>query len=207
MKVRFLPNLPIVFEMSKTSIIFMDCDGVINNDDFIIEWQARNGNSDESMSAFKQRYYLHDNHKGYVVPELLDRFVNLCDETDCRIVWSSSWREGYWKLDIDTDEFGFDYHGIAELWKAKGFPLRRLIGCTPCLDFSRFSYVPRGVEIQKWIDDNREKYNIGNVAILDDNEDAFKGVKYENARFFQTKFKHGLTEEIACAINEWLKEQ
>ena len=90
---------------------------------------------------------------------------------------------------------------------AKELPLRRLIGCTPCLNLSRFSYVPRGLEIQRWIDDNREKYNIGNVAILDDDEDAFKGVKYENARFFQTEFKHGLTEEVADRMKKWLQEQ
>jgi hypothetical protein len=193
--------------MSKTPIIFMDCDGVINNDDFIIEWQARNGGSDESMNAFRQLYYFSNGKAGYVVPELLDRLVNLCDETDCRIVWSSSWRESYWKPDIDTGEFHFDYHGIAELWKAKGFPLKRMIGCTPCLDLSRFSYVPRGLEIQSWIDENKERYNIGNVAILDDNEDAFYGVEYRKARFFQTEFEHGLTEEMACEIKKWLKEQ
>lgn len=193
--------------MSKTSIIFADFDGVVNNDDFIVEWQARNGNSDESMSAFRQRYCLHNNHEGYVVPELRDRLVNLCDETGCKIVWSSSWRESHWKPDIDTGEFHFDYHGIAGLWRAKRLPLRCLIGCTPCLDLSRFSYVPRGLEIQRWIDDNREKYNIGNVAILDDDEDAFKGVKYENARFFQTEFKHGLTEEVAGRMKKWLQEQ
>ena len=189
------------------NILFADCDGVINNDDFIDEWQARNGNSDESWDEFKKLYYFHNGHEGYVVPELLDRLINICNETDCRIVWSSSWREDYWKPDIDTGEFGFDYHGIAGLWRAKGLPLRYLIGCTPCLNLSRFFYVPRGVEIQEWIDDNREKYNIDNVAILDDDEDAFKGVKHENARFFQTEFKHGLTEKMAVGLKKWLKKQ
>ena len=184
--------------MDTSRIIFLDCDGVLNCDEFVSEWIGLHG--EDGIDEFKRLYCMHGGEAGYVVPELLERFKRVCDSADCGIVWSSSWREDYWLPDIDTGEFRFDYAGIARLWKAKGFPLDRLMGCTPCLDVSRFSYVPRGLEIQKWIDENAGRYNIGNVAILDDNEDAFYGVRYENARFFQTEFEHGLTEEMVDGI-------
>ena len=182
-------------------------DGVLNNDDFLEAWREKYGDSAESRKEFASRYYYHDGEAGYVVPELLERFKRLCDETDCKIVWSSSWRESYWKRNKDTGDFNFDYHGIRHLWMAKGLPYERLIGCTPCENYSRFSYVPRGVEIQMWIDSHMEAYDIGRVAVIDDNEDAGIGIEYENARFFQTDFQHGLTEEIADAIKAWFKEE
>ncbi len=193
--------------MSNNDIIFLDCDGVINNDEFISEWIALHGDSDDGMLEFKSKYYIHDGESGYVVPLLANRLRRICSDTDCRIVWSSSWRENYWIPDIDTGEFRFDFHAIAKLWRAKGFPLERLIGCTPCLDSSRFSYVPRGLEIQSWIDDNGKRYNIRKVAVLDDNEDAFVGVRHSQARFFHTDFESGLTQEIADEMTRWFREQ
>jgi len=186
-------------------IIFLDMDGVLNSDDFISEWIASHGDSDESMEQFKQLYYFHDGHEGYVVPELLERLKWICSETGCRIVWSSSWRESYWRMNQDSGDGEFDWHAIAELWRAKGLPVELLAGCTPCLDMSRFSYVPRGLEIQRWIDENSERYNIRRIAILDDNEDASVGVEFERARFFQTMFEHGLTRGIAEDVVGFLK--
>lgn len=190
---------------NQTRAVFLDMDGVLNNDEFIMDWIAKHGDSDASLAEFKKRYYRHNNVDGYLVPQLLGTFIWLCDETDCRIVWSSSWRQDFWKPDIDTGEFHFDMHGVRRFWKAKGLPVERLIGCTPCENLSRFSYVPRGVEIQMWLDENATRYNIGNVAILDDLEEAFYGVKYERARFFQTEFQFGLTDDIANATVSWLQ--
>lgn len=189
-----------------TNVIFLDMDGVINNDDFLEQWMDIHGNSVESKKEFASRYYYHDGESGYVVPELLERLKRLCEETDCKIVWSSSWREYYWKRNQDTGEFNFNYQQIRHLWLAKGLPFDRFIGCTPCEDCSRFSYVPRGVEIQMWLDENASRRNIGKVAIIDDNEDAEIGVEYERAKFFQTMFQHGLTEEIADDIKRWFEE-
>lgn len=187
-------------------ILFLDMDGVLNSDDFITQWIESHGDSDASMEQFKRLYFIHDGIEGYVVPELADRLGTICLRTGCRIVWSSSWRENYWTLDPDTGDGRFDWHAIAELWRAKGLPLQCLIGCTPCLDSSRFSYVPRGVEVQSWIDQNSERYNIGRVAILDDNDDAIVGVEYGDARFFQTELEHGLTAGIASEIVEYFSD-
>lgn len=187
----------------KTNIIFLDCDGVINNDAFIAEWQKAHGDSKQSKDEFCCRYFAHNGHNGYVVPELVKRLNKLCDDTNCRIVWSSSWRQNYLERDADSGEFRFNYHEIASLWKAKGFPLQHLIGCTPCEDSSRFSYVPRGAEIQMWLDENAARYNVCKCAILDDNEDAFVGVTWKSALFFQTELELGLTREIAEQIKNW----
>ena len=189
------------------SVVFMDCDGVINNREVLQQWKMLHGEGEKSQREFMERYYLHEGYEGYVVPELLERLKWLCDETGCKIVWSSSWREQFWRKDAMTGEFGYDWHGIARLWKAKGFPLDRLIGCTPCENLSRFSYVPRGVEIQKWIEENWKRCHIGRVAILDDDPDAAIGVEYPEARFFQTAFFHGLTQDIADEVVGWLCQE
>ena len=192
--------------MMGTGVIFLDMDGVVNSDAFIDDWIADHGPGETSMARFKSLYYTHDGEPGYVVPELVDRLKSVCDRTGCRVVWSSSWRQNYWVQDPDSGEFYFDYHRIRHLWEAKGLPFGRFAGCTPCLDLSRFSYVPRGCEIQEWLNENAARYNIGRAAILDDNEDAEVGVQYENARFFQTTFERGLTEDIAESVVDWLNE-
>ena len=149
-------------------------------------------------TEFEKKFFNHSGHRGYVVPELRDRLIKLCEATGCKIVWSSQWRECFFK------KGEFDMRAVDEFWRAKGLPSSLLVGGTPCENLSRFSYVPRGVEIQKWIDANKEKMDIGRVAILDDTEDAEVGVEYEQARFFQTEFDHGLTEEISSKAIEWL---
>lgn len=184
-------------------LVFLDMDGVLNNDDFIEQWTKEHGWDDESKELFIKRYYMHDGHEGYIVPELRDRLLSLCEKTGCKIVWSSSWREKCWKKNQDTGEYGFDWNETRNIWKAKKLPVQLLVGCTPCLDLSRFSYVPRGVEIQEWIDGNADRRHVGKMAILDDNPDAEVGVTDSRARFFRTDSRHGLTEKIADEIAMW----
>lgn len=184
------------------NILFLDCDGVINNQDFLDEWKSVHGDSRASLDEFKKLYYVHDGFKGYVVPELLERVWDICDVTDCHIVWSSSWRTEF--ASMYDGSFIFDWNGIERLWKAKGMPFGRLVDCTPCLDSSRFSYTPRGVEIQRWLDDNVERFGVNRAAIVDDDEDAGIGIEHSGTRMFQTSFQHGLTEDIALSVVEWL---
>lgn len=186
------------------NIIFLDMDGVVNSDEFTTEWFKNHGHDQSSLMEFSNLYCKHDGHSGYVVPELVERLKRICDETDCRIVWSSSWRENYVK---EGSENSFDMDTIKALWKAKGLPVERLIGCSPCLDMSRYSYVPRGCEAQKWLDENAEKYGVEKVAILDDGDDADVGVVFDGARFFQTTFEKGLTQEIADSLVEWFNDK
>lgn len=191
-------------EIEKNKIIFLDCDGVINNDAMISDWISKHGDSKESMEGFRKRYCLHDGHDGYVVPELVERLKNICEKAGCKIVWSSSWRENYLKRNPDTGDFHFDYEAIRSLWVAKGFPVERFIDCTPCENMTHYSYVPRGLEIQDWIDKYKDILYVGKCAILDDNEDAGYGIKDEGTRFFQTSFSLGLTKDIANDVVEWL---
>ena len=186
----------------------LDCDGVLNSSEFFEQWLNSHNSSNSSVQEFKRQFCVHNGYEGYVVPELLGNLNFLCDSTQCKIVWTSSWREKYWERNQDTGDFSFNWHEIAVLWKAKGFPLNRLIGCTPCLDCSRFSYVPRGLEIQSWIGYHQNEYNnsIKRIAILDDNPDAEIGVKFESTRFFQTTSKKGLTKEITNQVVNWLNE-
>jgi len=189
----------------KTRIIFLDCDGVINNDAMISDWISKHGDSKESMEGFRKRYCLHDGHDGYVVPELVERLKRLCERAECKIVWSSSWRENYLKRNPDTGDFHFDYEAIKRLWVAKGFPAGRFIDCTPCENMTHYSYVPRGLEIQNWIDKYKDVLCVGKCAILDDNEDAGYGIDDPDVKFLQTDFSLGLTQEIADEAEKWLK--
>lgn len=191
-------------EDSKMKILFLDCDGVINNDQPLTAWIEKYGDTKESKEAFSQAYCVHDGFDGYVVPYLVDRVKDVCNKTDCRIVWSSAWRQNYYRRNTDSGEFEFDYHTVKQLWVAKGFPAERLIDCTPCENMSRYSYVPRGVEIQMWLDSKKKFLQVGRCAIFDDDEDAIVGVDDPNVKFFQTSFSLGLTEEIAAEAIEWL---
>lgn len=188
------------------NIVFLDMDGVVNSDEFLEKWFESHTRDEKSYKEFSSLYCIHDGHNGYVVPELVERFKDICEKTDSMIVWSSSWRENYLLKEIGVDDFLFDLDEIRSLWKAKGLPVERFIGCTPCFNLSRYSYVPRGCEIQSWIYDHENQYEIEKVAILDDNDDADVGVTYDNARFFQTTFRHGLTSGIANDIISWMTQ-
>lgn len=178
------------------NLIFLDMDGVLNCGSFYEDWRkSRPGDG----SSFFEQYCMAGGVEGYVVPELLDRFVCLCDRTDAGIVWSSSWRINYERGNGDFDE-----DGIRRLWTAKGLPFDRYVGCVPVIDFHRMSYVPRFLEIRRWLEANPQvKYR--RAAVLDDDYDAWRlDLDHWDVVQFQTTWSYGLTEEIAVRAEDWL---
>lgn len=168
-------------------LIFLDIDGVLNSNDFAV-WCAT---TDEGKQFIK------DGGHHWVDPNVVNRIIKICDETEAGIVLSSSWR--FWNLESTIEDLNRyrDLKGIAE----------RLIGVTPRLKMSS-SY--RGPEIQ-WFLDNIVKPPIDpynrfydydffkqakrkkiSYCIIDDDTDM---LPEQMDNFVNTDFMVGLTDE------------
>lgn len=178
------------------NIIFLDMDGVVNSISFFEEWQRLHGSGEKSLEEFRSRYCCPD---GYAVPDLIGRVNSLAHDADAGIVWSSSWRERF--LLPTTDDL-FDEHRIRRCWESVGLDAGRFIGCTPCLNATRYSFVPRSVEIQRWIKVHDVVYNMDRAVILDDDPDA--GVHHPRVLNVLTDMEFGLTAEKAGIARRWL---
>ena len=171
------------------NIIFLDMDGVINNQDFITEWINNHPSEDHDRITFNKTYCLHGIY--YIVPYLLERFNNLYNSIpNCKIVWSSSWRLG----NRDSKLF------IEALYNGCGFPKNSFLSYTPYLNGA-----PRADEITKWIKSFSDIYNINKCAIIDDDSDAEINhqINKIECKFFKTNPKEGLTENIASEIKKY----
>ena len=160
----------------KTPIIFLDLDGVLNHEDFYVSGVK---------SSLREEW-----HYRYFCPETVKTLNRITDETNARIVFSSSHR--------------FHFETFEEL--VEGFRLAgivgELIGVTPKLKYTDDPYsVPRGCEIKAWIERNKgilgEKVSKLRYAILDDDSDM---LYWQRDSFFCTKGKSGLTEKIANKV-------
>ena len=75
--------------------------------------------SDEFLNEFKNRYFYHDGHRGYIVPELVEKFRILCNKTYAKIVWSSSWR-----VQHEDPNGTVRMNDIMKVWNGKRTPFR-----------------------------------------------------------------------------------
>jgi hypothetical protein len=155
-------------------IIFLDIDGVLATPECITEYGTW-GLVESKQNLFKK----------------------LMDDTNAEIVLSSSWRK-------------WDLEGTKQFMKQEGFWFwDKIIGVTirayQYLDRTKKIHLslPRGVEIQQWIDTNihsdngknweRKKLNTDYVyVILDDESDM---IYSQRNNFVQTDSKLGLSEE------------
>ena len=110
-----------------------------------------------------------------VDPEAVRLVRRIIDETKCKVVLSSTWRlypEARAVVKRDVCHF---------------------IDCTKDMQAgSKRGIVPRGEEVQEWLDRHPE---VTQYAILDDDDDFLP-----HQWNFDTTFEHGLTEEIAEAV-------
>ena len=167
--------------MSKRPIIFLDLDGVLNHEEFY-------------MKCYNDSNYSDLWHERYFCPTTVKRLNRITDETNARIVFSSSHR------------FHFDtFEGLKEGFKLAGIT-GELIGVTPKLRFENNKYsVPRGCEIKAWIEENKgilgDKVSKFKYAILDDDTDM---LYWQRDSFFCAAGKYGLTDEITDKVIEHL---
>lgn len=141
-------------------VIFLDIDGVINN-----------ATTSERFEGFIG-----------IDPALVEIFNKLIQDTNARVVLSSTWR-----LDKNWRET-MARHKIKCVF----------LGATPRLYTPGQPRVERGEEIKQWLEENAN-YNITNYAILDDDSDMLEGQP-----LFKTSWQTGLTPEIAEAVRQHL---
>jgi len=140
-------------------IIFLDIDGVLNYED---------------CPYMLGKYYFVDDEK-------LKLLKKLIDETDAKIVLSSTWRYGW--LDLDDGKITEDSYSFQKLHsKFKEFGLN-FYSKTP--NWSHH----RGDEIEKWLEECQEE--IESFIIIDDNDDMEPYLD----QLIQTDYNVGLTKE------------
>lgn len=136
-------------------IAFLDIDGVINSEDYAV-----------------YRYETKQFNKDQFIDERAVAFLNyLIDQTEAKVVLSSSWRGSF-------DE-------TLERLKVAGFKYD-FFDKTPYLE-SRH----RGSEIQAWIDNYEKDHEpLESYVIIDDDNDILED---QEKNFVQCNFIHGLT--------------
>lgn len=179
-------------------VIFLDIDGVLNSQDWYV---YRRDNIPMDSVQGQYPFYEFD-------PRAVERLNRIIAETGAKIVVSSSWRSGE---SVESLQKLLDSVGV------KG----EVVGLTPHLWCKRpypdsDGYrVPRGCEIDWWLDNHGEfqrinwskeeqiKYlqlsKVKNYIILDDDSDMLYG---QREHFIRTGHDTGLTDELAdLAIN------
>lgn len=150
-------------------IIFLDIDGVLNND---AHWKRIRG---------KRKYYTHISQK------LLDKLLLIIEATGAKLVISSSWRDYQLNYTIEDFETCKSKNELKQL-------IKHIVGITP-----RSHERHRGKEIKWFIENQDEclhyklvdeKLDIEDYVIIDDDADMLDEQK---PHFFQTKYWKGLT--------------
>lgn len=134
---------------SKYRILFLDVDGVLNS--------YKTGG----------RYSLKRN--------CLRRLQKIIDETQCKIVLSSTWR--------------MDEYALKRLRRVLSYRDIKIFDTTPVLG----KY--RGLEIAVWLDTHKDE--ISKYAILDDDSSM---EEWQLPNFFQTDPEYGMTDTITYRI-------
>jgi hypothetical protein len=153
-------------------IIFLDIDGVMN--------RCRAAYRPDIKSEIEE----------IEADELFEDFAvsnlnSIVEETNCYFVISSAWRVYY------------DIEKLKTIFTLNGFKYsNRIIDYTPRF----FSYVPRGREIKKWLEDNKFE---GEFVIIDDNDDMCE----LKDRLVFTDSYDGLTDEKALEVKQKLPQQ
>lgn len=150
-------------------LLFLDIDGVLNSKNSFLE---KRGQVDSQCVSFLNK---------------------ITDETDAKIVISSSWR------------FIYDFETLKDILKVKNNISGRIIGITPILDeyFSGENPIPRGIEIEEFLKKIRTSQDIESYVILDD---MFEILYTQKKNFFHINDEVGLTEKDANKIIKFFKE-
>jgi hypothetical protein len=124
-------------------VIFLDIDGVLNLCyDYLLSQQGLPSQRDDYGSSFH--------------PHFVENLKRLIEETDAKIVISSTWRLSGLSI-------------MKEMWKHRNLP-GEIIDITPCFMRTRNTSLCRGDEIQEWLNNHIEVTNY--VYIDDDHVDV-----------------------------------
>lgn len=166
-----------------TKYIFLDIDGVLNSEHTL---------DDRSTS-----------NASIICDQYLEHLRKIVEETDAKLVLSSSWRV-YFSSTIDDPEHSYGIQLVQALAKHN----LKLHDATPFIK-GPFSN-ERGLEIKAYI----EKHNITNYIIIDDEEFSDFKTHLDMSRFVQTTFgdettnieTEGLNKKIAGKAIEILNK-
>ena len=176
------------------NLIFLDMDGVLNNDTFPEEWQAKLKREmpylteNQLIIQFQKRFAEvteYSFYNGYIAPENLQNWNRLITSVNADIVFSSDWR----KIHFDTGDMLAEISQVQELFNQRDMK-GKVVGVTP------LSYdLHRGREIFKYlVEHNPEEER--RVLVLDD-LDEVRDIKFNKVttefKFIQTDYKTGLT--------------
>ena len=142
-------------------VLFLDIDGVLNSDNwFGYRLYCIKNNMFNEMMNFVNTNDERIKHKLSMIDDRAIANLNrIIEETDCKVVLSSSWRSC-----VEAENALTEY-----LLKLKGFKYE-FYDVTPRLWFNDFS-IRRGEEIKLWLDKESEKNEIESFVILDDDSD------------------------------------
>jgi hypothetical protein len=158
-------------------LIFLDIDGVLNNQNWFQSDEYKNliDNGDVFVRQF--------------CPDSVKLLNRLTDETQAKIVISSSWRSLK------------NFDRLINILKTNGIT-GSIIDRTPILSFSPYDdydySVPRGCEIKAWMEINKDKLGVGigkykSYVIFDDDSDM---LYWQRNNFLQTNPQYGLTSNL-----------
>lgn len=164
-------------------VLFLDIDGVLNCSFTFARRHARWLESGNPVKEGEFAFPL-----GHLDEELIANLNTIVEQTNCKIVISSSWRIAHTPQEIAgwLNEKGFKYpESIIDR-----------TGRAPMEERDN----ERGWEVQKWVEDN----DVDQYCIVDDDSQDIRPMHPDN--FVQTSGKVGLTEEKASAIVSKLNE-
>ena len=169
-------------------VLFLDIDGVLNSENwFAYRIYCVKNNMVNILMNFVDTDDRNIKHKLTMLDDRAIANLNrIVEETDCKVVLSSSWRSSIESENIFTQN----------LLKLKGFKYE-FYDVTPRLWFSDFS-IRRGEEIKFWLDKESEKHEIESFVILDDDSDM---LPEQMNNFIHVDGQVGLTDrDVLIAI-------
>lgn len=134
-------------------VLFLDIDGVLNAAPDYLVWSDSEGGRGLIVNVHR-----------------VERLKKILEETDTKVVLSSSWRL---------------MAGGREFVEKVGIPV---------MDVTDNGEGPRGEQIQRWLDAHPE---VETYAIVDDDSDM---LDHQRPHFVQTEFQYGLTEGLAYRL-------
>lgn len=153
-------------------VLFLDIDGVLNSQQYF-------------RLQYRAAQLLDLEHKATQLDPMALTFLDIIiEDTDCQVVISSVWR------------FGRTVPQLIDLLRSRGFRhTDHILDKTPdgCGSF-------RGLEIQSWLDANREQLKVESFVILDDDSDMGDLLPH----LINIDGKEGLTGQKAGEVIDYL---
>lgn len=155
-------------------VIFLDFDGVMNTESFVLHFFKIMEMSQVQRPEAKQlrKVLIQDTYGNLFDPLCLNLLEWIIEETEAKIVVSSAWRNS-----------GLEW--IRNMWKDRGYP-GEIYDITPYIWNAK-----RGEEIDKWLGQHTE---VSKYVIFDDDSDM---LTHQRPFFFQCDERYGITYEIA----------